>query len=1287
MVKLNVRKPFSRPLDRDYRTAVIAAGLALLVWVSLTRPLSLHPGYVLLIALFVAFQINFPLSLLRDQITLIHVVILGSGLLWGAATAGWAAALGVAGGVVLSRFLPARPAGLAARPPLGWLEAGYLIGRQVLALLLALLLSDRLQGFPNKTLAELTVENLLLPALLFAGLHSTLFLGGFVLRKPRAYPNLRRDLIGLALIELLPIPFVLLAVMAYPVVKIGAVAALGGLPVIASVLMHGMSVAREDLERRLQELSTFDQVSQVLRSPLDLENLLSVIHLQVSGLLAVNNFYVALYDATDERIWYPLAVQNGQRQDWEQRTLGDRLTDRVIRERQPLLLNYLSHEPSPEIDLPISEEKLTAWIGVPLISSDRALGCLALFSKAPRAEFSQNDLDLLMALSGQISMGIENALLYEQAQRRAMQLETLNSISRLITASLNPEEVLAQVCRSVSQVSGGKRSAIYLLDPEESEVWLAYTHELSDLFVQRNQSFSIAHNERTRCLRTGRPVLAGDLSDTTIERDFFLSLQEEGIQAFGDFPLVTPEGQIGFLSVYFDSQHTFTAEEGELLQTFASQAALAVSNARLHARTDLALSQRAHQLSILEAVGRELAAAIHSDRLFEMILDYALEFTDSPWGSLGIYNPATQMIELRASSGYIQKVEQYSINEGISGRALRTRQVINCPDVRKDPDFIDLTGGRARSQLSIPLTHEGRVLGQLTLENPEVNGFTPGEQAFISQLANQAAIAVVNAELYSETQRRLREQSTLYLVSTRLAGTLELEQMLQTVQRAIAAALESARVGIYLWDEISQGYLLQPGTAGTPEAAGPSGARLPESIPMEGMDGLADLLLDPAPLHFLTAENTPPALLAGNQGSQVLVLPLAAKQQRLGLVQLYLPEEKTIQDDELQLLRAIAAQGMISLQNALLFSDVTHGRDRLDALLNSVREGIVMIEACGRVTLVNEPVAVISGLRPAELIGKNFASLGEAALRHLGYTQKEAYELSGALGQGQVLVVPKSTFKISEPKPEKVIERSSLPVWGRSGKAVGWMIVLRDVTEEHQIAQARELITETLVHDLRSPLSAVLGAIDVLDDAVHSERPAEITHQALQVARRGATRVLGLIESLLDISRMQSGSMELALDPINVHQLVASVLAELFSQASDFGVILCNEVEPGLPPVLADLGKAQRILINLVDNALKFTPSGGQVVVSAVPISETMLAISISDNGPGIPEEYREKIFDRFTQVPGQRGRRRGSGLGLTFCRLAVEAHGGRIWMEPRPGGGSIFTFSLPMAEPILTNF
>ncbi len=131
---------------------------------------------------------------------------------------------------------------------------------------------------------------------------------------------------------------------------------------------------------------------------------------------------------------------------------------------------------------------------------------------------------------------------------------------------------------------------------------------------------------------------------------------------------------------------------------------------------------------------------------------------------------------------------------------------------------------------------------------------------------------------------------------------------------------------------------------------------------------------------------------------------------------------------------------------------------------------------------------------------------------------------------------------------------------------------------------------------------------------------------------------------------------------------------------------LTVDIPDALPVLDTDADKIERVLLNLVDNAIKFTPAGGEVIVQAHPAGDRdapdgYVRVEVKDTGPGIPDDSKERLFDRFTQLDGVRGRRRGTGLGLTYCRLAVEAHGGRIWVEDNPQGGAIFAFTLPLAD------
>ncbi len=1253
-----------------YRLILFIASLVILVVGSFDLPPK--PSWMSLLAvIFTAMLYCFPLIQSNPETTLIQVVTLGIGLAYGPITTGWGAAIGIALGYVI-RQLQTGAFNLKKinfKPV--FFDATFQFSVQLLPLTLALYLTGWMRGVANDpSLASRIWPEAVNVILLFGLFHCMMFVVAQWF-DPRRSINSIAYVFGLACtIEAVPLPFVLINLLAYPQIGISSLVSLVFITSLIAVLINRADKARLSLERRILDLSMLNQVSQVLQSTLDLENLLGVIHVQVTKLLNVDSFYVALYGSREQRIWYPLAVKHGMRQEWPARPMmPDRLTDRVIHDGKSIFLTPRKQDDLGRTGLPSSEETPNAWMGVPLITPERTIGCLAVYSISPDTQFTDADLNLLTILSGQVSVAIENALLLGEARQRARQLETLNRLSGLMTASLDLREVLDQVCRSVIQVGGCQRSAIFLVDPENGEVSLAHAIGLSAEFTRVNKHFSVAHNGRMRCLRTGRPVLVSSLNLSPLDINYVDSLQSEGIAAYAEFPLVTPDGRIGFLGVYFEGPHNFSSEETELLQTFASQAALAVSNARLYAHTDMALSRRAHQLTILESVGRELAAAINSERLFEMILNYALEFTNSPWGELSLYNPENRTLDVRATRGYPETRLIFDARDGLAGRAAITRQVINIAEVRSEPEYIDLTGGKAHSKLCVPLVHEGRVMGVLALESERANAYSSNDEAFISQLATQGAVAVVNAQLYSETQRRLREQSILYLVTTHLVGTQPIEMVLQTLARSMEAAIQQkSSIGIYLWednqDKYVSRYLTQPDV---------TGCQLPEAIPHTDLETLHSALAKTTPLRLVGRKGQ--ALLGNCKDCQALVFPMIAGQQRLGMALIHVPKEQPVHDEELQLLRTIVAQVSLSLQNALLFSDVRHGRDRMAAVLNSVGEGILMMDTDGRIMLANEFILNITRLLRIEINNQRLCDLPDHALNALGYTLEEAQSLAA----GTVGHTPKKTFQGSESRAEKVLERTTAPVLDQADHTIGWMIILRDVTEEHQLDQTREIIASTLIHDLRSPVGAVLSALEIVNGSLPLERQ-EIVDQGLRVARNAATRVLGLVNSLLDIARMEAGKMDLVLNPLDLASLIANTTADLQPQASEYKIDLRYETEDGLPKVFADQSKITRVLNNLLDNALKFTPGGGEVVVSANVASPNEVVVKVMDSGPGVPPEYREKIFERFTTVPGQRARRRGSGLGLTFCIMAVEGHGGRMWMEERPdkGSGSVFVFTLP---------
>ncbi|MBI3988162.1 MAG: hybrid sensor histidine kinase/response regulator [candidate division NC10 bacterium] len=259
-----------------------------------------------------------------------------------------------------------------------------------------------------------------------------------------------------------------------------------------------------------------------------------------------------------------------------------------------------------------------------------------------------------------------------------------------------------------------------------------------------------------------------------------------------------------------------------------------------------------------------------------------------------------------------------------------------------------------------------------------------------------------------------------------------------------------------------------------------------------------------------------------------------------------------------------------------------------------------------------------------------------------------------------------------------------------------------DLEESHrrlkESEELREKLTSLIIHDLNSPLSAILFNLSaVLADPEGKLGDREKT--LLKRALRSGEQLAQMVRNLLDISRMEEGKLLLTKEPLQVADLIRESLAAGKEQAKGRGILLDTHLPPDLPSVPGDRELLGRVLSNLLWNALAYTSQGGSIRVTARPVRRSMigvrhqdvadpppddefLEISVQDTGVGIPEAYREKIFEKFAQIGVRVDQgRRGTGLGLTFCKLAVEAHGGRIWVESQEGRGSTFIFTLPLTD------
>jgi signal transduction histidine kinase len=238
--------------------------------------------------------------------------------------------------------------------------------------------------------------------------------------------------------------------------------------------------------------------------------------------------------------------------------------------------------------------------------------------------------------------------------------------------------------------------------------------------------------------------------------------------------------------------------------------------------------------------------------------------------------------------------------------------------------------------------------------------------------------------------------------------------------------------------------------------------------------------------------------------------------------------------------------------------------------------------------------------------------------------------------------------------------------------------VLQDEKQRlEELQRLRQETTELIIHDLRNPLSNIAVAFKLLS-LMLPEEVLEANREIIEVAQASTKRMQRLVETLLEVSRLDAGEAEFVMSSVDLGAMIRDVVHGV-SVIDRKDIDLQIEIPEDLPRVPADRDKLERVLTNLTDNALKYTPENGRIIWKAEKRGENV-QVSITDSGPGVPLEERERIFGRFSQAAGEKPRRRGFGLGLAYCRLTVEHHGGNIWVEDgKEGQGSRFVFTLPL--------
>lgn len=348
-------------------------------------------------------------------------------------------------------------------------------------------------------------------------------------------------------------------------------------------------------------------------------------------------------------------------------------------------------------------------------------------------------------------------------------------------------------------------------------------------------------------------------------------------------------------------------------------------------------------------------------------------------------------------------------------------------------------------------------------------------------------------------------------------------------------------------------------------------------------------------------------------------------------------------------------------------------------LLTSVGDGVYGVDPQGQITFVNPSAAEAAGLRTRDLLGRDAHDTLHAD--HGEHTAEDCYVRLAARSGEQVSQIDDTYRRVGG--ASFPVEVTASPVLDlNDGTPRGAVVVFRDITERRDVERMKNEFLSVVSHELRTPLTAIRGTLGLLAGGAVGELPPRVG-ALVTVASESSERLTRLINDLLDMERIGSGTSEMRLTDVDAGGLVVAAVQQMGGAGVERGVTL--EVGPCSGRVLGDEDQIVQTLSNLLGNAIKFSEPGGVVVASA-HAADGHVVFRVRDEGRGIPSNKLALIFEPFAQVDSSDAREKGgTGLGLAICRAIVERHGGRIWAESRDGAGTTMLFTLPASEPAAT--
>ncbi len=1022
-------------------------------------------------------------------------------------------------------------------------------------------------------------------------------------------------------------------------------------------------------QERATILEAVRQASLSLTSSLELPHVLDEILNTVLSLLpGVFNSHIFLYDDDSGELTFGTSLWADGRRGVQIATPRPHgLTYTVARSGEMIIVPDIRAHPLFEGTPP---DWNGAIIGLPLKIGLRVVGVMNVSYVRPRI-FPEAELQVLRLLADQAAIAIENARLYAQVATEKSHLRLLYEIGRVLTTSLEPEEILERAITLTCHWLNGLVGQAFLYDPGEDRLILRALYGRPEA--------SVDELNRQYILRPGQGLAGwvalhrqaayiGDVSQD--ERWVHVPHIDDDVRAAISAPIMSDERLLGVFSVMHIQPGAFTQDHLTLLQAICHEVGLALSNAARYQEAQ----RRLAEITLIQTLAQTFN---QRHELQELLNEVAAQLGERlGYPHVEIFLIEGETLHQRAAFGVPLIKDSIPLNQGIVGRVARTGQAALILDVRQDPDYMALLPHTV-SELAVPIFHGKVVVGVINIETQRPDQLSLQDKRLLEVLAGQISIAVENAVLFERVRhhaealeqivaRRTAELVELYELSQKIGYTLSYEELLRLLLSHLRKAIRSDLVvgGLFM-----EGYRLL-----FVETSKPLTATAVKALRLYWLSELEKIGLFSAALENLSIEATSsePFHVSGAPLARVESListPIKIQGEVVGLLIAGCEVSNAFSDVQGRLLETFANQASAAIQR--LSAMRAAEQKRLEGLVEHLPVGVLLLDEDYRLLVANpQGRAILSALNP---------EFKQGQLTHLG--NRPIAELSAHQGD----LVPLEI--VLDGPPRRIFEVQARSI-GKEN--LQWLLTLREITLEREV-QSRIQMQERLAtvgqlaagiaHDFNNIMAAIMVYTDLI-----AEDPAlpPQSKERLSTIQQQVNRAASLIRQILDFSRrsvMEQSALDLLpfikeLDKMLGRVMPETVQIELSYQAGSY-------------LVQADPARLQQALMNLALNARDAMPQGGLLQfelsryhlkpgmpspISDMPPGE-WIRIRVSDSGVGIPPEHMPHLFEPFftTKPVGQ-----GTGLGLAQVYGIIRQHNGFIDVESRVGKGTTFTLYLP---------